>query len=79
MYYNYMVEMFGEIEQEEIISEFLNKINMNDTIRMIRKLECVKNVNLIIIIFNYIRLNYQKIFLNTYANIFIKNVLNAND
>ena len=35
MYYNYMVKMFSEIEQEEIISEFLNKINMNDTIRMI--------------------------------------------
>ena len=30
-----MVKMFSEIEQEEIISEFLNKINMNDTIRMI--------------------------------------------
>ena len=37
MYYNYMVKMFSEIEQEEIISEFLNKINMNDTIRMINK------------------------------------------
>ena len=37
MYYNYMVKMFNEIEQEEIISEFLNKINMNDTIRMINK------------------------------------------
>ena len=37
MYYNYMVKMFSEIEQEEIISEFLNKINMNDTIRMIKK------------------------------------------
>ena len=78
MYYNYMVKMFNEIEQEEIISEFLNKINMNDTIRMInKKLGCVKNVNLIIIIFNYIKLNYQKILLNTYANIIIKNVINA--
>ena len=37
MCYNYMVKMFSEIEQEEIISEFLNKINMNDTIRMINK------------------------------------------
>ena len=37
MYYNYMVEMFNEIEQEEIISEFINKINMNDTIRMINR------------------------------------------
>ena len=80
MYYNYMVKMFSEIEQEEIISEFLNKINMNDTIRMInKKLECVKNANLIIIIFNYIKLNYQKILLNTYANIIIKNVINAKD
>ena len=81
MYYNYMVKMFSEIEQEEIINEFLNKINMNDTIRMInkKKLECVKNANLIIIIFNYIKLNYQKILLNTYANIIIKNVINAKD
>ena len=75
-----MVKMFSEIEQEEIINEFLNKINMNDTIRMInKKLECVKNANLIIIIFNYIKLNYQKILLNTYANIIIKNVINAKD
>ena len=42
-------------------------------------MECVKNVNLIIIIFNYIKLNYQKILLNTYANIIIKNVINAKD
>ena len=80
MYYNYMVKMFSEIEQEEIISEFLNKINMNDTIRMInKKMECVKNVNVILIIFNYIKLNYQKILLNTYANIIIKNVIHAKD
>ena len=39
-------------------------------------MECVKNENLIII-FNYIELNYQKILLNTYANIIIKNVINA--
>ena len=50
MYYNYMVKMFSEIEQEEIIIEFLNKINMNDTIRMInRKIgmckECKFNYN----------------------------------
>ena len=32
-----MVRMFSEIEQEEISSEFLNKINMNDTIRMINR------------------------------------------
>ena len=55
MYYNDMVKMFSEIEQEEIISEFLKNTN-NETIRMTnkQKLECVKNVNLIIIIFNYI-------------------------
>ena len=35
MYYNYMVKMFSELEQEEIICELLSKINMNDTIRMI--------------------------------------------
>ena len=45
-----MVKMFSEIEQEEIISEFLNKINMNDTIRMINKKigmckECKFNYN----------------------------------
>ena len=50
MYYNYMVKMFSEIEQEEIISEFLNRINMNDTIRMINKQigmckECKFNYN----------------------------------
>ena len=50
MYYSYMVNMFSVIEQEDIISEFLNKINMNDTIRMInRKIgmrkECKFNYN----------------------------------
>ena len=47
-----MVKMFSEIEQEEIISEFLNQINMNDNIRMInRKVgmckECKFNYNTI--------------------------------
>ena len=37
MYYNYMVKTFSEIEQEEIINEFLNQMNINDTIRMINK------------------------------------------
>ena len=50
MYFNYMVKMFSEIEQEEIVNEFLNQININDTVRMInKKMQCVKNVKLIII------------------------------
>ena len=45
-----MVKMFSEIEQGKIISEFLNKINMNDTIRMINRnigmcKECKFNYN----------------------------------
>ena len=79
MYYNYMVKMFSEIEQEEIISEFLNKINMNDTIRMINKKigmckECKFNYNNIQL---YKTKLSENILLNTYANIIIKNVINA--
>ena len=37
MYYNYMVKMFSEIEQEEIINEFLNPININDIKRTINR------------------------------------------
>ena len=37
MYYNYMVKMFSEIEQEEIINEFLNQININDIKRTINR------------------------------------------
>ena len=80
MYYNYMVKMFSEIEQEEIINEFLNQININDIKRTInRKIGMCKECK-----FNYTNIQLYKtklseILLNTYANIIIKNVINAKD
>ena len=56
MYYNYMVKMFSEIEQEEIINEFLNQININDIKRTInRKIGMCKECK-----FNYTNIQLYK-------------------
>ena len=56
MCYNYMVKMFSEIEQEEIINEFLNQINMNDSKRTInRKIGMCKECK-----FNYSNIQLYK-------------------